>query len=841
MMYSPEKGVEENDDLMSKLESDDFDDINDAITPQSLGRCKTNVLFTAFKVSGFLQDKARQERPDVEELKKLASSVDEFTTSLIDPLKSDKPSREAFGDSLDSIIDKAIEYKQMKFISHPVVYNLLDKRWIGQFYAWKSHYWSWAFMWFWCFLEVILFPFIFAIFYVRDKARIWIRKYQDYSICFILHTEGKTGDESFNLMKQCMSRVIHQCGVRSVNYCVISSMQGEAYQHVAFQRQFDNECSLVKKILAMERDTKRTRATIDDDVQEALIVFEGQTARKKILFLFTNDTSSLHGQARLRHGKLEFDAKKLRKELEVKIVPIAIGDSASVDDLRDIASIPDRAISGRVSEDPSHLGRKLLRELYLDYYVTPYFIFARDTLSYFSLLGLHVAICLSPSVNTFTMVEWAILVFFVGRFVVELDQCFKSAPKELSASMQQQAARPTHLKVKSMASRMLNSYLSDRWNVLDLITLVVYFITFILRVITWGISTHVAGNRLLVIAQYLYGLNATILTLRVFGSLLEANKGTGITHIALVSIVEDVAIIFIQFFVGILACSLAMTKVLIAEHSYTGVDEEVAGLCSGTGISCWWEIVKHLGWTLLGIADVEPFTSSDSLSNNIAQALYAGFIIAALILLVNMMIAVLSSTYERVESNSLREWSLRKAIIIRTFSNYHPIPVPLNLISQFVMLLLKCFKACRRRYGSRKCYSQISDSGITSEDDAASVEKDRNLESILDKLKAVYFSTHGSSFPLTDESKISNMLIETRRNREMCNQIARKVFFNQSHTTKVAPVGPDAWISPGIQIEGCLFTMLVATFAKPASWKHKISMELDINYHSLKTFLNLRS
>ena len=66
------------------------------------------------QVSGFLQNKARQERPDVEELKKLANSVDEFTTSLIDPLKSDKPSREAFGDSLDSIIDKAIEYKQMK-------------------------------------------------------------------------------------------------------------------------------------------------------------------------------------------------------------------------------------------------------------------------------------------------------------------------------------------------------------------------------------------------------------------------------------------------------------------------------------------------------------------------------------------------------------------------------------------------------------------------------------------------------------------------------------------------------------------------------------------------------
>lgn len=68
----------------------------------------------------------------------------------------------------------------------------------------------------------------------------------------------------------------------------------------------------------------------------------------------------MHDQPRL-HGKLDVDAKKLKKELGVKIVPIAIGDSASVDDLREVASMPDRAISCRVSQDPSNLGRKLLR------------------------------------------------------------------------------------------------------------------------------------------------------------------------------------------------------------------------------------------------------------------------------------------------------------------------------------------------------------------------------------------------------------------------------------------------------------------------------------------------
>ena len=50
----------------------------------------------------------------MEEMNQLANLVDEFITTLIDPLKSDDLLREAFRDSLDSIIDKAIEYKQMK-------------------------------------------------------------------------------------------------------------------------------------------------------------------------------------------------------------------------------------------------------------------------------------------------------------------------------------------------------------------------------------------------------------------------------------------------------------------------------------------------------------------------------------------------------------------------------------------------------------------------------------------------------------------------------------------------------------------------------------------------------
>ena len=79
-------------------------------------------------------------------------------------------------------------------------------------------------------------------------------------------------------MKQGISELIRLCGVRSVNYCVISKKHGEAFQPVTFQRRFDKKSSLVTEILALERETEHAAL----DVLEAKNVFEGQTARKKV-------------------------------------------------------------------------------------------------------------------------------------------------------------------------------------------------------------------------------------------------------------------------------------------------------------------------------------------------------------------------------------------------------------------------------------------------------------------------------------------------------------------------------------------------------------------------------
>ena len=57
---------------------------------------------------------AGEKGPDEEDFTKLANSVDEFTSCLLDPLKSKTEDRHSFGNSLDYLLDVGIELEQKK-------------------------------------------------------------------------------------------------------------------------------------------------------------------------------------------------------------------------------------------------------------------------------------------------------------------------------------------------------------------------------------------------------------------------------------------------------------------------------------------------------------------------------------------------------------------------------------------------------------------------------------------------------------------------------------------------------------------------------------------------------
>ena len=61
-----------------------------------------------------------------------------------------------------------------------------------------------------------------------------------------------------------------------------------------------------------------------------------------------------------------------------------------------------------------------------------------------------------------------------------------------------------------------------------------------------------------------------------------------------------------------------------------------------------------------------------------------------------------ASDFFTSKDNSLMEWSFKKAITVQTYSTYHPVPVPFNLISSIWLLCEKyissgCIARCRGR------------------------------------------------------------------------------------------------------------------------------------------------
>ena len=63
----------------------------------------------------------------------------------------------------------------LQFFAHPVVQNLMKKKWFGTFGKMKrsswleAGWWTWIFLNIWCLFDIILFPLLFTLFYIKHR------------------------------------------------------------------------------------------------------------------------------------------------------------------------------------------------------------------------------------------------------------------------------------------------------------------------------------------------------------------------------------------------------------------------------------------------------------------------------------------------------------------------------------------------------------------------------------------------------------------------------------------------------------------------------------------------
>ncbi|XP_068725075.1 short transient receptor potential channel 5-like [Montipora capricornis] len=364
--------------------------------------------------------------------------------------------------------------------------------------------------------------------------------------------------------------------------------------------------------------------------------------------------------------------------------------------------------------------KKKLRDMYHDYLTTPFVIFIKDKICQFVFIILHIRMCVLDSSVEPRVEEYLILVFYIGFLMSELQQYLTSQ------------------------SRV---YLRNMWNYVDVITLSLHAVIFILRVVSVIRGGDPYHNRLLEITYYVYGINTLLLVLR-FSSILEANKTVGPLQLALFRMCVDLFIILVQFGFVIVAFSVAITMVYTAEMSYVTLPpgerqsntKRGKGFCQSGTYTCWYKASSHLIWSVFGLTDLEKMESQQQLSNTVVSVLYVIFLILSVIMLVNMLVALLTNTYDKVETNADVEWKFSRAVVAEEYRRCHPIIVPFNILSVPI-----AHWYIRRNGGDmremrarqlRETYQRFYD------------------KELFPEITTRYKEKHGGSFPMSVEGKV---------------------------------------------------------------------------------------
>lgn len=111
-----------------------------------------------------------------------------------------------------------------------------------------------------------------------------------------------------------------------------------------------------------------------------------------------------------------------------------------------------------------------------------------------------------------------------------------------------------------------------------------------------------------------------------------------------------------------------------------------------------------LFFALFGLVETEKMQCQDNSlarKNGLGKFVFGIFLVVTVIVLLNLLIAMLSSTYDRIYKDSDTEWKFGRAVLIRDMSCMTDTPAPFNL---FASLILNVRSWCKKRGRSSSYY-----------------------------------------------------------------------------------------------------------------------------------------
>nr|XP_018669251.1 short transient receptor potential channel 4-like [Ciona intestinalis] len=280
-----------------------------------------------------------------------------------------------------------------------------------------------------------------------------------------------------------------------------------------------------------------------------------------------------------------------------------------------------------------------------------------------------------------TVIEWLAVFWIAGKWVQEFEECYH---------------------------RGMKGYLRDRWNHTDLLALCLLSVAVVFRCLDYsraesyvplylgnGTTTHLGPFEPRMIADGFLAWAYVFVFLRLL-SLTRANRRLGPLQVTLSRMMGDVLRFMIIFCLVVFSFALGLSelywvygtpkgKQMLCSYGANGTDVAAEAACLKSTIifGGMWSTTKSLFWSLFGHIDITQLSLSNKhgFTETMGRFLLAVYHAIAIIVILNMLIAMMSKSYEITSENEEREWKFhRTAMWIRFIRREAIRPPPMNLI-----------------------------------------------------------------------------------------------------------------------------------------------------------------
>ncbi|VDO60307.1 unnamed protein product [Onchocerca flexuosa] len=107
------------------------------------------------------------------------------------------------------------------------------------------------------------------------------------------------------------------------------------------------------------------------------------------------------------------------------------------------------------------------------------------------------------------------------------------------------------------------------------------------------------------------------------------------------------------------------------------------------------QTLEMLFFSLFGLVEPDtmpPLHLVPDFGKIILKMIFGIYLLVTLIVLINLLIAMMSDTYQRIQAQSDKEWKFGRAILIRQMNKRSATPAPINMLTKLIVVLKVAYR-----------------------------------------------------------------------------------------------------------------------------------------------------